>query len=220
MDVERASRAIRDRARANGASAKDRHAGLTQFVVDMALPGVQARPFADLTGAHDFCEVVFDGVELDDDAALGTPGEGWRLVTGELAFERSGPDRFLSTLPLLADAVNGLRNDGDWFTRSEVGRMVSQLYALRQMSAGIAGMLDRGESPGVEAALAKDVGTALEQEIPEAVRTMYQRGTARGENWRASPLLPAATLVARAFTLRGGTREILRGIVARELGLR
>jgi alkylation response protein AidB-like acyl-CoA dehydrogenase len=199
---------------------KDRHAGLTQFVVDMTLPGVKANPFADLTGARDFCEVVFDGVEVDDDAVLGMPGEGWRLVTGELAYERSGPDRFLSTFPLLVDAVNDLRSDVDWHTRSEIGRIVSQLYALRQMSSGIAGMLDRGESPGVEAALAKDVGTALEQEIPETVRTLYQRGTTQGDKRRAPALLPMATLAARAFTLRGGTREILRGIVARELGLR
>jgi hypothetical protein len=199
---------------------KNRHAGLTQFVVDMALPGITAKPFADLTGARDFCEVVFEGVDLAHDAALGTPGEGWSLVTGELAYERSGPDRFLSTFPLLVAAVDGLAGSTDAMAREDIGRMVTQLYSLRQMSAGIAGLLDRGESPEVEAAMAKDAGTTLEQAIPEVVRANWHRHQAAGHAERASPLLAEAMLAAPAFTLRGGTREILRGIVARQLGMR
>ncbi len=199
---------------------RNRHAGLTQFVVDMSLAGIAARPFADLTGARDFCEVVFDGVELAEDAALGTPGEGWRLVAGELAFERSGPDRLLSTFPLLTEAVDALRDCGDRGACEDIGRLVTQLYTLRQMSAGIAGMLDRGESPEVEAALVKDAGTALEQAIPEIVRGIWHRQAASGNPAHASPLLADAMLAAPAFTLRGGTREILRGIVARQMGMR
>ena len=164
--------------------------------------------------------MVFDGVELAEDAALGTPGEGWRLVTGELAYERSGPDRLLSTFPLLADAVDALRDSNDRGACEDIGRLVTQLYSLRQMSAGIAGLLDRGESPEVEAALAKDAGTTLEQAIPEVVRGLVHRQAAAGNHTPASPLLADALLAAPAFTLRGGTREILRGIVARQLGMR
>ena len=198
---------------------KDRHSGLTQFVVDTSLKGIEVRPFMDLTGATDFCEVVFDGLEVDNDAVLGRPGDGWQIVTSELAFERSGPDRFLSTYRLLVDAINDLRDCDDRASRADIGRMVAQLFALRQMSAGIAGMIDRGESPVVEAALAKDLGTALEQALPETVRVLYQRAP-DGSNGHPSPLLAAATLAAPSFTLRGGTREILRGMIARELGLR
>ena len=63
---------------------------------------MQIRPIPLLTGAHHFNEVVFDRVFVPDEMVLGEVGAGWKQVTSELAFERSGPERFLSTFPLLA----------------------------------------------------------------------------------------------------------------------
>jgi hypothetical protein len=80
-------------------------------------------------------------------------------------------------------------------------------------------MLQAGEMPNLEAALVKDLGTTLEREIPEIAR-LIAPGRRRPSNDRFEELLAEAVLHAPSFTLRGGTREILRGIIARGLGLR
>lgn len=199
---------------------EDRHAGLTQFLIDMACTGVRPNPITDLTGGRDFNEVALEEVFVPDDYVLGRPGEGWKLVTGELAFERSGPERFLSTLPVLTELAGRLGADTPRQVKIALGRLVAHLATLRRMSIAIAGMLDRGESPQVEAALVKDLGNAFEREIPEVLRLLLACAPELGSADRFSALLAEAILAAPSFTLRGGTREILRGIVARELGLR
>jgi hypothetical protein len=73
--------------------------------------------------------------------------------------------------------------------------------------------------PNLEAALVKDLGNALERQIPELVRLVAPRAAKDGGDHLAE-LLDEAVLNAPSFTLRGGTREILRGIIARGLGLR
>ena len=199
---------------------ENRHAGLTQFLIDMSTPGVQAKPITDLTGGRDFNEVALQEVFVPDDYVLGRPGEGWKLVTGELAFERSGPERFLSTLPVLTELADRLGKSAPAEAKAALGRLVAHLTTLRRMSLAVAGMLDRGESPQVEAALTKDLGTAFEREIPEIARLLAQCAPEQGSADRFSALLGEAILAAPSFTLRGGTREILRGIIARGLGLR
>ncbi|MBY0509788.1 MAG: acyl-CoA dehydrogenase family protein [Rhodospirillaceae bacterium] len=198
---------------------KKRHAGMTQFVVDLSSPGITRRPIRDMSGGEDFSESTYDDVFVPDSHVLGQAGEGWALVTGELAYERSGPERFLSNLPLLAAAVPGLaQQDGD-AVRYETGRLMARLSILRQMSLAVAGKLEAGEQPNVEAALVKDMGNALEQQMPGILRRIDQRRPDLGVEGYES-LLAEALLQAPSITLRGGTPEILRGIIARGLGLR
>lgn len=198
---------------------KKRHAGMTQFVVDLSSPGITRRPIRDMSGAEDFSESTYDDVFVPDSHVLGTPGEGWALVTGELAYERSGPERFLSNFPLLAGAMFGLAQQGGETVRYETGRMVARLSILRQMSLAVAGKLEAGQSPNVEAALVKDMGNGLEREMPQVLRRIDKRRPDRGAGDYQS-LLAEALLQAPSVTLRGGTPEILRGIIARGLGLR
>jgi alkylation response protein AidB-like acyl-CoA dehydrogenase len=100
-----------------------------------------------------------------------------------------------------------------------LGRLVAHLATLRQMSLSVAGMLERGENPNLEAALVKDLGTNFEQEIPEIVHGLLGcEPTARGSDLQQ--VLGYLVQQAPSFSLRGGTREILRGIIARGLGLR
>lgn len=199
---------------------EDRHAGLTQFVVDLRGDGIQIRPIPLLTGAHEFNEVVLDDVFVPDDQVLGDPGGGWGQVTSELGFERSGPERFLSTFPLLAALVGHLARqpDRDGSMESEVGGLVARLMTLRQMSLSVAGALAAGQDAGIQAALVKDLGTSFEQDIVDVARLMTDV-----EPDRDAPTGSLAQHLARGvmhspgFTLRGGTNEVLRGIVARSL---
>jgi len=204
-----------------GESGADRHGGLTQFIVDLAAPGVTVRPIHNLSGGHEFNEVFFRDYRVSDDMRLGEEGAGWDMVTGELAFERSGPDRFLSDYRLLAELIDAVGPDPDARQAVEIGRLVAHLAALLRMSTSVAALLDEGRSPGTEAALVKDVGTAFEREIPEIARLLLPLQPSLDERTqRLSETLAHVVLHAPSFTIRGGTREILRGIIARGLGLR
>jgi hypothetical protein len=198
---------------------QNRHSGLSQFIVELDSPGVQIRPIPLLTGAHHFNEVVFDGVFVPDDMVLGEIGAGWRQVTSELAFERSGPERFLSTFPLLTALVGELVASGCTATR-ELGGLVSRLWTLRRMSLAVAGSLESGEAPELAAAVVKDLGTRYENEVIDVARLLVATPPDPGAEGGYARLLADAVLHAPGFTLRGGTNEVLRGIVARGMGLR
>ncbi|RYE73471.1 MAG: acyl-CoA dehydrogenase [Oxalobacteraceae bacterium] len=202
------------------AKQEDRHAGLTQFIIDMAEPGVTVRPIYNLYGGHDFNEVVFDDYFVPDDMVVGEVDGGWKMVTGELSFERSGPDRFLSTYQLLAESIRVIGTEPDDRAANEIGRFVAHLATLRRMSTSVAGMLHRGQQPVVEAALVKDIGTTFEREIPEIFRHLIPTEPTMGHGDSYAELLGMTVLRAPGFTIRGGTREILRGMIAKGLGLR
>jgi alkylation response protein AidB-like acyl-CoA dehydrogenase len=200
-------------------AAADRHAGLSQLILDLRAPGVTIRPIINLAGDHDFNEVVIEEVFVPKGRLVGTEGGGWRQVTSELAFERSGLERFISSFQVLVELLRRAGADVEPEIARAVGRMAAHLWTLRRMSLSIAGMLQAGETPNLEAALVKDLGNAFEREVPELVRLLApgRRSTA---NDRFEEVLAEAVLHAPSWTLRGGTREILRGIIARGLGLR
>ena len=198
----------------------DRHAGLSQFIVELDSPGVAIRPIPLLTGAHHFNEVVFDAVFVPDAMVLGEVGAGWHQVTGELAFERSGPERFLSTFPLLTALVGELVGSSDAGVERDLGALVSRLWTLRRMSLAVAGSLACGEAPELAAAVVKDLGTRFENEIIDTARRLVAIPPNPGAEHGYARLLADAVLHAPGFTLRGGTNEVLRGIVARGMGLR
>jgi len=125
----------------------DRHAGMTQFIVDLKSPGLKLSPILNIYGAHDWNEVVFDECFVPDDMVVGEVGGGWNMVTSELAFERSGPDRFLSTYQLFLAAMDTLGDQPDARAVNEIGRFVAHLTTLRRMSTSVAGMLTEGKNP-------------------------------------------------------------------------
>lgn len=192
-----------------------RHLGLSQFLVDLRASGISIRPIRDLLGEESFNEVTFDDVLLPEEALLGREGAGWAQATSELAFERSGPDRILSSFPALAEGMDALRDAPG--AAPVLGRLVARLATLRQMSLSLAAMLERGEDPAREAALLKDLGNSFEQALPEALRGLLDPEE-MPPGLRA--LLDDLVQLSPTFSLRGGTREILRGIIARDLGLR
>jgi alkylation response protein AidB-like acyl-CoA dehydrogenase len=197
-----------------------RHAGLSQLLVDLSLPGITVNPIRILDGGHHFNEVVFDDVVVPGDMLLGEEGNGWHQVTAELAFERSGPERFLSTYPLVAEFARRVAADPDPAGLATLGRLSARVLALRQMSLRIAGALDRGELPDIPAALVKDVGTTFEADVIDEVRRAVDVPASLDSPDPLGRALAEAQLHAPGYTLRGGTNEILRGIVARGLGLR
>ena len=198
--------------------ATDRHHNLSQVIVDLKLPGVTIRPIRDLAGDAHFSEVFFDQVRLGPDALIGQEGQGWEQVTAELALERSGPERIYSSMVLLETWVQGLKQRSPDVSHARtLGRMVSHLATLRAMSLAVTAQIAQGGSPVVEAALVKDLGTAFEQAVPAWISESLDADTCDDTLLR---VLAYVQQMAPSFSLRGGTREILRSMIARGLGLR
>lgn len=202
-------------------SEDDRRHGLSQFLIDMQTPGITVTPIINMTGNHDFNEVVFDDVLVPENHLIGEIDMAWKQATSELAYERSGPERFLETITVLYALIDlAAANPGERLTEG-IGRLVAQLATLRNMSLSVAGMLEAGELPEIEAALVKDLGTNWEQALPAKARDLAPTGQSNaGNRMSFDQTLAYATLIAPKLTIQGGTREILRGIIARGLGLR
>ncbi|HEX2540162.1 MAG TPA: acyl-CoA dehydrogenase family protein [Caldimonas sp.] len=207
---------------------EQRQRGLSQLLVDMQTPGITVRPIEDLTGDKHFSEVFFDDVDLPHEALVGAEGSGWEQVTAELAYERSGPERLYSSIVLFDRWLAYLREAkiDDDPSLAVAGRIVGHLATLRSMSVAVTAKVGAGASPMTEASLVKDLGTELEQFIPAALADAIAATAAAPPATR--PEVPAELLrtlayvthFAPTFSLRGGTREVLRGLIARGLGLR
>lgn len=200
---------------------ENRRHGLTQFLVDMSTPGISVSPIAAMPGMTDFNEVLFEDVMIPADHVLGEVDGAWKQATAELAYERSGPERFLETFYVLTALTRELGPEPDLRGAEGLGRLVAQLHTLRRMSVSVAGMLHDGKEPVLESSIVKDVGTIWEQELPAKARTLaaFVESTP-GNDQDFEDLLDFAHLVAPKFTIQGGTTEILRGIIARGLGMR
>jgi len=209
--------------RTSAPTKENRRHGLTQFLIALKTPGITTRPIINLTGGHDFNEVTFDDAFVPDAHLIGDVDMAWKQATDELAYERSGPDRWVETLPVLTELVRTAGPaPGDRLAEG-IGREVAHLATLRRMSLSVAGMLQAGKSPVVEAAVVKDLGTNWEQALPNQVRLLAPpRGDSDPDtnDTRFEEALRHTTLIAPKLTIQGGTREVLRGIIARGLGLR
>jgi hypothetical protein len=196
---------------------EDRHQGLSQLIVDLRSEGVTVLPIEFLNGEHHFNDVVLEDVFVPDDMVLGEVGDGWRQVTGELAFERSGPDRFLSPFPVLESYVREHGDPDDERQAEVVGRLVSRFWALRQISLSVAESLDSGEAPKLEASLVKDIGTTFEQRVSTDLQGLADAEPLGDGDSLFEQLLSELVLTNPSFTIRGGTTEILRTVIAKGL---
>jgi alkylation response protein AidB-like acyl-CoA dehydrogenase len=198
----------------------ERQAGLTQFLIDLSSPGVTVRPILDMAGDRHFNEVFFDDVLVPDSMRVGKPGDGWKQVTAELSLERSGPERYLSSFALLLELIRVAGPEPGQPVKALIGRLTAELWTLRQMSRSTAAKLAAGEDPMLEAAIVKDLGNLYEQTLPRAVLATMDGLDDLSVDSDFARMTTHLLKMAPSFSLRGGTREIMRGIVARGLGLR
>ncbi|MDM5326404.1 acyl-CoA dehydrogenase family protein [Neobacillus sp. CF12] len=193
----------------------NRHAGMSQLLVDLSAPGVTIRPIHLMTGEHHFNEVFFEDVFIPNEMVVGEIGNGWAQGMAELAYERSGPERILSTFPLLNELSSILLKNEDDDGLNKVSRLISRLWTLRNMSLGIAQQIERGIPSTIIASLVKDMGTQFEQEVAEITRLLVSVIPSTDSPSRLERMLAQSILQSPGFSLRGGTTEILRGIVAK-----
>ena len=196
--------------------ASERHDGLSELIVPLRSSGVTITPIHDMSGAHHFNEVFFDEVFVDGDALIGTEGNGWRQITGQLGYERAGLERIMSTWALF-EAMRAEAGDDDR-RQEELGALEAAARVARLLVFRAAAVADSGRPPDHEAAMAKVFATDIEQKMVEVASQWAGRG-ARTAGAFGGHLRPA-WLIAPSFSIRGGTNEVLRGIIARRaLGL-
>lgn len=202
-------------------TADNRRHGLTSLLIDMQVPGITCNVIEQMSGIRDFNEVVFDDVYVPDDQLIGEVDGAWKQATTELAYERSGPERFLETFAVLRKLVDLAGPNPDTRLSETIGRLVAELHSLRRMSVSIAGMLEAGREPVSEAAIVKDLGTLWEQDLPQRVRQAAAFLSPAIDNYDAfEQILQFNMRIAPKLTIQGGTTEILRGVIARGLSLR
>lgn len=193
-----------------------RHSGMSQLIIDLASPGVTRSTITDMLGETHFGEVHFENVFVPDAMVVGEPGNGWAQVAAELALERSGPERYLSSYCLYEELVTAFRGSHDSAIQMLVGELTARLWTLRQMSLSVFSAVSAGRNPAIEAAIVKDLGASLEQDLPMLV----QSALPDADQPDLIAMMEYLLVFSPIFSLRGGTREILRGIIAREIGLR
>ena len=196
---------------------KSKHAGLSQLIVDLAAPGVTVVPIPFLTGEHHYNEVFFDNVFVPDNMVVGQIGNGWAQGLAELAFERSGPERILSTFLLLDALIQELKRQQNVEGLKQAVKVIARLWGLRNLSIGVAQLLasGNGDDVSIPAALVKLLGTKFEQSIPEITRLLVQTYPTLDAKRKIDRYMAESILHAPGFTIRGGTSEVLYGIVAK-----
>lgn len=196
---------------------KSKHAGLSQLIIDLHAPGVTIVPIKFLTGEHHYNEVFFENVFVPDNMVVGTLGNGWAQGLAELAFERSGPERILSTFPLLDECIQELKHQNNIEGLKQASKLIARLWSLRNLSIGVAQLLASGNGADVSipAALVKAIGTKFEQSIPEITHLLVQTYPKLDAERKIDRFMAQSILHAPGFTIRGGTSEVLYGIVAK-----
>ena len=197
-----------------------RHEGLSQLMIDMSSPGIDVRPIKDHTGASHFNEVFLDDVYVPATHLVGVEGQGWQQAMSELTLERSGPERFLSSMEALTQFLRAIGPSPREPMRSVLGGLTARLWVLREMSMAVALRIEAGEDPALDASLVKDLGNDLEQELPTLIQAVTDADMDLANGTELGAVLMLLRKLSLSVSLRGGTREIIKGIIARGIGLR
>ncbi len=202
-------------------NAERKHDGMSQILIDLRnTDGISIRPIKNLAGEEHFNECVFEDAFVPEENLIGAEGGGWQQVMAELGFERSGPERYMSSYQLIFELLNEVSKDTSATGAAAVGRLVAHLATLRNMSITVAAKLQAGEDPALDGSVVKELGTLFEQSVPVIAHQTFDEEPSLDQGGDFGQTLAYTTQAAPSFSLRGGTREILRGIIARGLGLR
>jgi alkylation response protein AidB-like acyl-CoA dehydrogenase len=196
----------------------DRRAGLSQLIVDLRSDGLTIAAIQVLSGHREFNEVVLEDVFVPDALVLGEIGAGWAQNTSELAYERGGPERWLSTYLVVEELMRSRPElaSGER-ARLVLGEAVARWWALRRLSLSVARMIDSGAAPAAQSALVKEMGTRFEQDVLSCVLGLAALEPVADASSPFERLLFEAILSAPSFTIRGGTNEILRSVASKGL---
>ena len=194
------------------------HAGITYFLLDLATPGIEARPLREITGEALFNEVFLQDVFVPDDCVVGPVNGGWRLARGTLAAERVS----MGGGSALGRELEGLLalKERDVLSPDRLGALVARgsavsLIGLLSLARALAAENDAAAAPGPESSVVKLLGTRHRQDVAEtAYEVIGEAGLTVGPD---SAAVQHLLLLSRCLTIAGGTTQILLNVVAERL---
>ena len=208
-----------------------KHRGISVFIVDMNTPGIEVRPIINMFGIHYFNQVFFDNVRVPKRAMIGEKNRGWYIAATTLDFERSGVASFASNRRSIEELVelaretdtNGKPLNEDPMVRQRLAELWTRNEAGKTIAYNVAWMQSQGLVPNREASISKMMGSEIAQEIHElGVQMLGMYGILdKGSKWAyLDGRLAWLWMDSISLTIRGGTSEIQRNIIAgRGLGL-
>ncbi|HUN31529.1 MAG TPA: acyl-CoA dehydrogenase family protein [Trebonia sp.] len=195
-----------------GPAQPDKHSGITAFFVDMSSPGITVRPLRTMHGVDEFAEVFLDSVVVPAARMLGQPGDGWRIASDLLPYERS--TCFWHRSAYLLHRLNRLVTSAALTPADEaaIGSAYLALHTTRCRSRETQYRLAATGTLGPETSVDKILLQSAEQQLYDTARDLLPGSVELDESaWRTE------YLYSRAATIYGGTAEIQRNIVARRL---
>jgi alkylation response protein AidB-like acyl-CoA dehydrogenase len=194
-----------------------KHKGISCLLVDMSLPGIEARPLVTITGEPGFSELFFTDVRVPFSALLGPLNEGWKVATTTLAHERAGVAKLHLALRRGArELIETARENGtadDPVIRQKLARVYLEAEYLKLLAdRAISGQL-HGRALGPEGSVAKLVWADVQNHLAEAASDVYGP-----EGWNLSNGMRRVSV--RSVSIAGGTTQVNKNIVAqRVLGM-
>jgi alkylation response protein AidB-like acyl-CoA dehydrogenase len=208
-----------------------KHKGMTYFIMDMELPGIEVRPLRQATGEGEFNEVYMTDVRIPDSDRLGDRGDGWRASLTTLMNERVaiGANVAPRNYGPIGRAVELWREHGGGAVeRDQLMRLWVEAETARLTNWRAAHNRDMG-TPGPEGAIAKLVYAELNKQIfefaldivgPDGMGYDSYEFVIPEEAGSAQLDLRKSFIRARANSIEGGTSEIMKNILGeRVLGL-
>ena len=207
-----------------------KHRGISVFLIPMDLPGITVRPIVNPLGVHYFNQVFFDDVRVPKHMMIGEENRGWYVAATTLDFERSGIAKFASgqrSIDELVELAGEMAANGGSALPAALKNALADAaianHAGRMLAYRVGFMQSQGKIPNQEASASKLIGTEIAQRISQVgMRIMGLASQVhRGSKYAVLDGWPTADYVNDlSFTLRGGTSEVQRNIVAtRGLGL-
>ena len=113
-----------------------KHEGISFFLLDMSLPGIEIRPLKQMTGEAEFDEVFFTDVEMPADALLGPLHGGWGVGMAVLTSERGHIGTSVISLERRLDSISRLAEGRDLSPteRQEIAKLLSKGMAYKAMA--------------------------------------------------------------------------------------
>jgi alkylation response protein AidB-like acyl-CoA dehydrogenase len=185
------------------------HQGMSEIIVPMDTAGIEVRPITDMIGNRHFCEVFYNGVRVPAANLVGGEGRAFKQSMRQLEHERGGIDRLVSNVRAYRQALEVADLDDPVVRQRvaelEIGYRIGRLMVTREVV---------GQAPSGFSAATKIFCTAHEQRVAQFVAFV------RGAHAGLDDQLTQALTYAPAYTIMGGTSEVLRNVVGeRILGL-
>jgi alkylation response protein AidB-like acyl-CoA dehydrogenase len=198
-----------------------KHRGITAFILDMSLPGIEVRPLRQITGASHFNEVFFTDVRIPASAQLGPLNEGWRVANTMLSNERAliGGGGGRVGFRDLAELAKQGGTAHDPLLRQELARSYTRMQIIKWLGWRARSRKDGGMGPETSV-LKLAVSRRLELDGDLVLALQRAHGVLSNEDALFDGYYQQQFLMQWSSRIGGGTEQVQRNVIGeRVLGL-